>query len=146
HRRYFLVPDKYPQMHPTHCRLKHIPILHSSYCQPQKSRHHRLSPNQENHQLYSVSIRKKILLRHLLIPQKKENLAYYDRIFENHRIDHDKFFKSLNYYMNNHALLGVLTDSLNSYAQKMLSVGLNDSRKLKKNGHHLKDSAGQARH
>lgn len=86
------------------------------------------------------------LLNDRTLDRKKENLAYYNRIFEIHQISHERFFKSLNYYMENPELFSVLADSLNNYAQKVLTEGLTDPPKRKKNGHHIQNSSGQTRH
>ncbi len=86
------------------------------------------------------------LLNDRALDRKKENLAYYNHIFDNHRISHEAFFKSLNYYTEHPDLFVVLTDSLNNYAQKMLTEGINDLPKKTKDGHHVKDTSGQTRH
>jgi hypothetical protein len=56
--------------------------------------------------------------------RQKENLTYYDQIFNNHRISSKDFFSSLEYYQDHPKLFSMLTDSLNNYAQKIVSKEL----------------------
>jgi hypothetical protein len=72
---------------------------------------------------------------------QEETIAYSRKVFENHKTNHDQFIKSLNNYIDDPKLLATLTDSLNRYAIKMSTLGLQKYINKTIYGNHFKDSA-----
>jgi hypothetical protein len=64
------------------------------------------------------------LLNDQSLNRESENLSYYNKILDNHHVSSEKFFSSLNYFMQRPKLFSALTDSLNSYAQKKVAEEL----------------------
>jgi hypothetical protein len=79
------------------------------------------------------------------LDRRVENQQYYRRIFDNYSITYDQFSASFEYYVQRPALFDALTDSLNVYAQKMVSQGLSQKVQQKTDGHNVQDTAGSLR-
>ena len=75
-----------------------------------------------------------------------ENKKYYQRIFELHNIDYEKFNESLQYYLDHPVLFNALTDSLSAYSGRISSLNPPPPPTEKiQYGNHFKDSARSIR-
>jgi hypothetical protein len=74
-----------------------------------------------------------------------ENRAYYERIFQLHKISQKEFEKSYAYYLAHPDQLKKIADSLMTDVNRMSTEVYSDTSKRKFNGSNFKDSARQNR-
>jgi hypothetical protein len=79
------------------------------------------------------------------LQREKETLAYYRKVFEDHRTSYEQFMKSMHYYMEDPKRFNAMTDSLNQYARKMSAAGVAKFINKTIHGNHFKDTARSLR-